>query len=191
MESSGSIPACAGEPQPCACSKQAPARGSIPACAGEPRRPAWIRKMTTTGSIPACAGEPRHRHLSRHVLRVYPRVCGGADKPISVREAGWGLSPRVRGSPVPMRVVRPSVGPGLSPRVRGSRLESDSRLSARGSIPACAGEPPGRCRAPDDHRVYPRVCGGALEGSRPDRHETGLSPRVRGSPGILAYLLWT
>ena len=52
------------------------------------------------------------------------------------------------------------------------------------SIPACAGEPH-RPRLPRQvHRVYPRVCGGTNlpHVARHTRH--GLSPRVRGNPGL-------
>ncbi len=90
---------------------------------------------------------------------VYPRVCGGT--------AGK---------------CRPDQGHrGLSPRVRGN-LRIGGWLAAAGrSIPACAGEPSGTafCRCPA--RVYPRVCGGTLDGGTTRRTETGLSPRVRGN----------
>ena len=80
----------------------------------------------------------------------------------------WGLSPRVRGSPV--LVDKP-----------GERLRS---------IPACAGEPAGPILCRVSRRVYPRVCGGAAhETVVPQMERTrGLSPRVRGSlpPPILA-----
>ena len=97
---------------------------------------------------------------------------------------------------------------GLSPRVRGSPLVRGGRLRRRdhGSIPACAGKPSGRRgkALPIVSRVYPRVCGEALDDS-PDasaiaaaevyprvcgeawfyacdsKQIMGLSPRVRGS----------
>ena len=70
---------------------------------------------------------------------------------------------------------------GLSPRVRGNPHRRHMLSSPRGSIPACAGEPPGTqyciCRS----RVYPRVCGGTpAHGDSPDGYD-GLSPRVRGN----------
>ena len=52
---------------------------------------------------------------------------------------------------------------GLSPRVRGNRIASVSHSIPAGSIPACAGEPPGL---------------GIRSGSL-----SGLSPRVRGNHG--------
>ena len=66
---------------------------------------AWTdRRPGTTRSIPACAGEPPSAPSckSRLPSRVYPRVCGGAlpsaGHPFHVK----GLSPRVRGSPIPL-----------------------------------------------------------------------------------------
>ena len=73
------------------------------------------------GSIPACAGEPHSASLIAAAIKVYPRVCGGTN-PCSV-------------------IVQ--VASGLSPRVRGNRAAAGMGRAAAGSIPACAGEPPG------------------------------------------------
>ena len=70
-------------------------------------------------SIPACAGEPLDDVACGIVLKVYPRVCGGAC-----------LSRSLRFYPV-----------GLSPRVRGSQANTMTNKSSTRSIPACAGEP--------------------------------------------------
>ncbi len=71
--------------------------------------------------------------------------------------------------------------PGRSPRVRGSPKQRLSMPGRRGSIPACAGEPPSAGRTNDRSTVDPRVCGGAMRD--PDRaaRAVGRSPRVRGS----------
>ena len=53
-----------------------------------------------------------------------------------------------------------------------------------GSIPACAGEPArSKPSVTTESRVYPRVCGGALNACTRVRlrKTVGLSPRVRGS----------
>ena len=101
--------------------------------------------------------------MTRHTTRsgrVYPRVCGGTARADVQEWRGWGLSPRVRGNPL---------FPCLSRR-------------ARGSIPACAGEPSGY-HDPHDHAgVYPRVCGGTSRLHTEVETEQGLSPRVRGNP---------
>ena len=151
--------------------------GSIPACAGEPRRPApqlplkrvyprvcggtamhdfaeWIvqglsprvrgnRHVTapsvvSIGSIPACAGEPTAGLRALNRSRVYPRVCGGTSSANAMLFLLSGLSPRVRGNLGPAGFAR----------------------NDPGSIPACAGEPIRRARSRRIVRVYPRVCGG-------------------------------
>ena len=155
------------------------ADGSIPACAGEPSRTSSVTSATWVyprvvrgspavrpvprrprGSIPACAGEPVIDWPSGISYSVYPRVCGGA---LTAREAADREG-------------------GLSPRVRGSPEEISASMSAFGSIPACAGEPPCRSMSTRAAWVYPRVCGGARFGPMPLAPAMGLSPRVRGSP---------
>ena len=111
-------------------------------------------------SIPACAGEPVHRRGWCLSTTVYPRVCGGTK---STSETARGIR-------------------GLSPRVRGNPGAGSHRKPGRGSIPACAGEPPRRRPGREVHAVYPRVCGGTPCASCMSATHTGLSPRVRGNP---------
>ena len=111
---------------------------SIPACAGEPNARFIIN--VAGGSIPACAGEPPACSSTLCVSRVYPRVCGGTVL------AGCTACSRV----------------GLSPRVRGNLRRQAAGLTSSGSIPACAGEPPGAGGVEGVRPVYPRVCGGTL-----------------------------
>ena len=115
------------------------------------------------GSIPACAGEPSAGVAVSGRPRVHPRVCGGAPVVALAKLRAWGPSPRVRGS-------RPSL---------------QYAMGVKGSIPACAGEPFERGQKRTEHRVHPRVCGGALPCRRRPMCATGPSPRVRGSPGQL------
>ena len=71
---------------------------------------------------------------------------------------------------------------GLSPRVRGNHDDDDLTAYQKGSIPACAGEPPAsRCK-PGAAEVYPRVCGGTTGTHFGTHWYAGLSPRVRGNP---------
>ena len=173
----GSIPACAGEPSVHSRSKPLP--GVYPrVCGGaaaaatfalrhvglSPRvrgsRIHSLAHLVSLGSIPACAGEPPSQVPSIHLARVYPRVCGGA--PV----AGSFNSSRK----------------GLSPRVRGSRKSLHQIAACTGSIPACAGEPLSSPTSPTIPRVYPRVCGGATYTVTDANSNSGLSPRVRGSP---------
>ena len=134
--SSGSIPACAGEPGGC-CDGYHQREVYPRVCGGTSRcRMLWqwnrglsprvrgnqnpaARASAATGSIPACAGEPRRGWRPAGASRVYPRVCGGT-APSFVAFGG---------------------GSGLSPRVRGNLRHRHSQPDGVGSIPACAGEP--------------------------------------------------
>ena len=152
----GSIPACAGEPKHRRCFRRVfrvhPrvcggaviagycywwAKGPSPRVRGS--LPHQNRLPQRNGSIPACAGEPRPSTMSRRSPRVHPRVCGGA---------------ACSRAPAAAR-------PGPSPRVRGSHSMCRGRRLRRGSIPACAGEPPCSSESREPTRVHPRVCGGA------------------------------
>ena len=116
------------------------------------------------GSIPACAGEPSPRAAPTPQFGVYPRVCGGT-------ALAGGL---------------PSGGSGLSPRVRGNPVAKRPEAVVYGSIPACAGEPASPRQWRPRPRVYPRVCGGTKRTFLWATSSTGLSPRVRGNPKVLA-----
>ena len=109
------------------------------------------------GSIPARAGEPA---VSSEVVGrrgVYPRACGGTAATRRESAAHDGLSPRVRGNPLPTT---------CPPSTR--------------SIPARAGEP----HDMESHlptTVYPRACGGTTWHRTMKAVREGLSPRVRGN----------
>ena len=124
----------------------------------------WVFGFIQPRSIPACAGEPARRIAPMTAASVYPRVCGGTSASLHLRGRAGGLSPRVRGN---------RAGDPLMPLVNGS-------------IPACAGEPPGRRRDGHTAGVYPRVCGGTRPGIRIPSPHRGLSPRVRGNRGGVA-----
>ena len=70
---------------------------------------------------------------------------------------------------------------GLSPRVRGNPVPGPDAGDECGSIPACAGEPKSSKTAVPSQGVYPRVCGGTSFGKRLLAGAQGLSPRVRGN----------
>ena len=173
----GSIPACAGEPQPPRWSP--PFRGVYPrVCGGtraancdtESRRGLSPRvrgnrgvdgaQRRGVGSIPACAGEPLERRGLEATSRVYPRVCGGTQ----------------------LQHLLVAHVPGLSPRVRGNPAAAPPGGSCPGSIPACAGEPSTAQGPSGMSRVYPRVCGGTPPIIISAHRRRGLSPRVRGNP---------
>ena len=73
---------------------------------------------------------------------VYPRVCGGTGPKRQRKSRRKAVYPRVCGG---TRGRRCEVGTrhGLSPRVRGNHQGRRPTDAARGSIPACAGEPSG------------------------------------------------
>ena len=137
MPFTGSIPACAGEPlgrhtclrharvYPRVCGGTNTVAECWQAGVGLSPRVRGNRRGSSdvclvTGSIPACAGEPPPHQPRPPACRVYPRVCGGTEL-------------------ILMRSLSVS---GLSPRVRGNRRRHLPDLRKRGSIPACAGEPP-------------------------------------------------
>ena len=172
----GSIPACAGEPN--SQRETEPPAGVYPRVCGGTESDAIpvlsdvslsprVRGNPSVGvlpcrvrrSIPACAGEPRSSDTPSHTWSVYPRVCGGTSPQQRDAVDGAGLSPRVRGNP-----------PGCCRARDGGR-----------SIPVCAMEPPGQPPIFLYVRVYPRVCGGTVEGVEEADKSDGLSPRVRGN----------
>ena len=174
--SSGSIPACAGEPlksrQPSGKHRVYPrVCGGTLVLASDPAGVAGLSPrvrgnlhlarlpVEKMGSIPACAGEPFHTGRTVQMYRVYPRVCGGTD--------------RCRGTLDPFD--------GLSPRVRGNRGPSRHTNRFSGSIPACAGEPVFAELLFGFVQVYPRVCGGTVATVDTPPPGMGLSPRVRGN----------
>ena len=131
-------------------------RGLSPRVRGKQGR--IIADLPSRRSIPACAGEAGKATPAAGVQRVYPRVCGGSQRPPPFANAVRGLSPRVRGK---------------HRRRRPVQLGS-------GSIPACAGEAADGDGLSGIPAVYPRVCGGSAREGAPPFATEGLSPRVRG-----------
>ncbi len=171
-----SIPAPAGEPlarSPASCSSRVypracggtehfavaypSASGLSPRLRGNPLP--TVNGFLPSGSIPAPAGEPSVVGLSATPWRVYPRACGGTcDLPCQASQVR-GLSPRLRGNPVPPGSARTSLG----------------------SIPAPAGEPIYTLGPIRMQKVYPRACGGTLIFTCLRCGTGGLSPRLRGN----------
>ena len=113
-------------------------------------------------SIPAYAGEPQRAPDTVCWCWVYPRVCGG-----TLLLSGIGTSHA-----------------GLSPRMRGNLRLTAISDSLRRSIPAYAGEPAQSAVPSSVGKVYPRVCGGTVIIRYYQRSPRGLSPRMRGNPGL-------
>ena len=70
--------------------------------------------------------------------------------------------------------------------MRGNPHPTHPPAHPPGSIPAYAGEPTWTYRPRRMCPVYPRVCGGTLQGIRAGGGSSGLSPRMRGNP-VLAH----
>ena len=172
----GSIPACAGEPQPrIARTHRAEVYprvcgGTVRWTSGGPIRTGLSPRVRgnrgqhmgqghRVRSIPACAGEPPSRAFPKPQSPVYPRVCGGTVE----SQCGQMATP------------------GLSPRVRGNRPVRRPAAARPGSIPACAGEPVAEGDSTLAREVYPRVCGGTAAPTGNAAAGPGLSPRVRGN----------
>ncbi len=165
------------------CSKQQQQRqGSIPAHAGKPgivvvdttnaaglsppmrgNRGGGDAQGERQGSIPAHAGKPPAGDLCRADTQVYPRPCGETASPGVWTVIGMGLSPPMRGNPVPVVSCPPSGG----------------------SIPAHAGKPSANCRSCRPSWVYPRPCGETLDHGATPSGPWGLSPPMRGNPFLV------
>ncbi len=111
------------------------------------------------GSIPAHAGEPWHPSADPFPSGVYPRTCGGTRPASAGRRRAAGLSPHMRGNPLPM----------------------DRSRNGDGSIPAHAGEPTVAPPADRSAWVYPRTCGGTPIKAALLASKAGLSPHMRGN----------
>ena len=120
-----------------ACSMRTIRYGLSPRMRGS--RAALPRPDVRIRPIPAHAGEPARTARPISCLGAYPRACGGA--------------PRAQGRQLPCQ--------GLSPRMRGSPLPSPELLGDRGPIPAHAGEPRDFVAGHLAQTAYPRACGGA------------------------------
>ncbi len=181
----GSIPASAGEPH-CALRGTRAARVDPRVCGGavwgsdlhpppKGRSPRlrgsrYVLCMDTkpTRSIPASAGEPSRGVETTIQSWVDPRVCGGAEAERRRRHRPRGRSPRLRGSLGQLGVYIPQWR----------------------SIPASAGEPAQANNAVTLTAVDPRVCGGAPTKSGIRVRFRGRSPRLRGSPGRSARVVF-
>ena len=157
--------------------------GSIPACTGNP---GWRQWRTDSGRVyPRVYGESlRHSTRRMSISGLSPRVRGIRRRPRQTPRSGRSI-PACTGNPGPgpgtwlPGAVYPRVygesasaprGPaaslGLSPRVRGIQGGGGGVALARGSIPACTGNPMPLDPLLGIGMVYPRVYGESLFGTR-------------------------
>ncbi len=111
------------------------------------------------GPIPARAGEPASSTTPGGAGGAYPRACGGTVNIKKHANMEKGLSPRVRGNPNSLFMLRAYFGP----------------------IPARAGEPQAIRSGVSLDGAYPRACGGTESRLSSRSTHSGLSPRVRGN----------
>ena len=111
------------------------------------------------GSIPACAGEPVRERRPKRLWRVYPRMRGGTGQ----------------------QCFETCITQGLSPHARGNLFQHQGSSWNQGSIPACAGEPPGSGKGQLRAGVYPRMRGGTAAAAGGAGRGEGLSPHARGN----------
>ena len=134
--------------------------GSIPACTGEPpdlppaRAPPRVYPRVYGGTAESTNPNLRRSGLSprvrgnRHVVPVHAQdfrsipACTGEPRRVAPCSGGHRVYPRVYGG-TPASPHCTLTLEGLSPRVRGNRQRPQHDSRARGSIPACTGEP--RC----------------------------------------------
>ena len=118
------------------------------------------REYWFAGIIPAYAGNTKPTVGIVPAKRDHPRVCGEhLGKPFEL--VGWQ---------------------GSSPRMRGTRGACNVDVTARGIIPAYAGNTLLMELALNRFRDHPRVCGEHSFTDIEDMGYTGSSPRMRGTP---------
>ncbi len=171
-----SIPACTGKPKPAS----APANPSpvYPRVYGE-TSPTTTSPCPSGGLSPRVRGNPLPSHHPNQAPRSIP-ACTGKPKPASAPANPSPVYPRVYGETSPT-TTSPCPSGGLSPRVRGNPLPSHHPNQAPRSIPACTGKPTYCPTYSWAKSVYPRVYGETRAPVLPRPFVSGLSPRVRGN----------
>ena len=132
-------------------------------------------------SIPAWAGETVQADALAAPVEVYPRVGGGNPLPCALITTTSGLSPRGRGKHEFECVC--GVHKGSIPAWAGETPGKFFCACLRAciwSIPAWAGETSRRIDTPELNEVYPRVGGGNIYSPSGVYCPRGLSPRGRG-----------
>ena len=178
-----------------------PTIGSIPAHTGEPRYNdengglKWVYPRTYGGTRGLSRNHGRGLGLSPHIrgnqsstvtvsdsVRSIPAHTGEPSPGIMIC-CRRGVYPRTYGG-TRERMDRDFGLEGLSPHIRGNPDCGRIDYNRKGSIPAHTGEPPHSANTVQSWRVYPRTYGGTLSASSEDLGKKGLSPHIRGNPGI-------
>jgi len=109
--------------------------------------------------IPAPAGNTSPHSVTPIMSTVHPRACGEHECATAVFSAGFGSSPRLRGTPAGVAAVK-----------AGCRF-----------IPAPAGNTRRGCRRRSESSVHPRACGEHRQRAGAYSQDGGSSPRLRGT----------
>ena len=136
---------------------ETPNLGSSPRMRGTP--PDCKRIPPAHGIIPAYAGNTSTVNVSRYENGDHPRVCGEHSNLRCADRYNWGSSPRMR----------------------GTHIRHSLRQTARGIIPAYAGNTRVACRVRLTCGDHPRVCGEHSQANAFSLAQTGSSPRMRGT----------
>ena len=140
--------------------------GSSPRMRGTPM--ACFTFRVRYGIIPAYAGNTIASQTQVPRARDHPRVCGEHLKALASTFTSKGSSPRMRGTPSPIR----------------------SQKARAGIIPAYAGNTMVYVILHCHRRDHPRVCGEHRSRREESAGRRGSSPRMRGTPyGGVAELL--
>ena len=180
--------------------------GIIPAHAGNTKKQE-VCKLFKRDHPRACGEHQKTRGLQAF-KRDHPRACGEHRVRANLGQPVAGSSPRMRGTPVPIRHVQ--IGGGIipahagntksattaarpkrdHPRACGEHLPSNGwPWSMRGIIPAHAGNTRLTPRPSPASRDHPRACGEHSGAYAAGRWRHGSSPRMRGTPLFIGFPL--
>ena len=178
-ESSGSIPARAG--QPIDVKHDQSLLGVYPRTRGATLTGGGAT-VSYSGLSPHARGNPHHQTELRGPDRSIPARAGQPPAAASIPPSEW-VYPRTRGATASFAFVAcPTTG--LSPHARGNPGMPNLLQGTLRSIPARAGQPAGGTPCPNTRGVYPRTRGATASDPTHQRRRRGLSPHARGNPQV-------
>ena len=145
------------------------------------------QSIVNIGSSPRVRGKLLRNRVERHGRRIIP-ASAGQTQSSTLWLPVWPDHPRECGAN-PLSTDRVNVAPGSSPRVRGKPWVMMLVMLGLRIIPASAGQTKrthGRNSGKADH---PRECGANAMLQNGAYTGNGSSPRVRGKPLIVMFLL--
>ena len=134
------------------------------------------------GSSPRMRGTPVYGKQDALQTGIIPAYAGNTQHPMTRVLEAWD-HPRVCGEHFRMPLRFGSV-PGSSPRMRGTLRLTIFSEEIDGIIPAYAGNTAIAIESSQGRRDHPRVCGEHSATSINGFHNSGSSPRMRGTPEL-------